>query len=460
MPFDTVIQAVTNWIYPAVLVVFFFALTIFIHELGHFLMAKRCNMVIERFFIGFGPRIFSWKHDGVEYGVAWLPFGGYVALPQMAPMEVIEGKTESKPEELPPASPASRIFVAFAGPIMNVVLAGALACIIWIAGRPSNPTIVGWVETGSPEEQAGIAPGDRIIEVNGEKVKTWGELLEAVAFSREPLVRLAIERNGARRDVVLETKMNEQFEVKTLDLYPRERPFARRVLAGSPAERAGIRAGDRFVSIGSLPIYSFDQLVDLIGKRADMPTTIKMLRDGKMIAFTVVPEFDKEFNAARIGVVRGEELEIVRPGPSPARQFAEVFGSMERMVKALFHHRETGISVRNVSGPVGIFAGWWYGIVSGGWREGLVIAVLLNLNLALLNLLPIPVLDGGHIVFAALEGVRRRPLNARLVQHVSVAFAILLISFMLYVTVFDVERYFGRPRMNSVPSTNEPAAKP
>ena len=117
MPFDTIIDEIISiCIYPALLVVFFFGLTIFIHELGHFLMAKRRGMKIERFSIGFGPQIGSWKRDGVEYRISWIPFGGYVALPQMAPMEVIEGKTESKPEELPPASPESKTLVAFLAP--------------------------------------------------------------------------------------------------------------------------------------------------------------------------------------------------------------------------------------------------------------------------------------------------------------------------------------------------------
>ena len=128
------------------------------------------------------------------------------------------------------------------------------------------------------------------------------------------------------------------------------------------------------------------------------------------------------------------------------------------MIKGLVHSKETGVTARSMSGPVGILAIWWYAIVSGGLRQGLHIAVLLNINLAVINLLPLPVLDGGHILFAALEAIRRKPLSARLVHATSMAFAFLLIGFMLYVTFFDIQRLtFGQARMSSKPGTEEPA---
>src|SRR5580704_9381468 len=125
--FETVLNFVMGIVYPALLVLFFFGLTIFIHELGHFLMAKRRGMKIERFSVGFGPKIWGYKKDGIDYRVSWFPFGGYVALPQMSPMETIEGETESKAEELPPVSPGSKFLVALSGPVMNILLAALLA---------------------------------------------------------------------------------------------------------------------------------------------------------------------------------------------------------------------------------------------------------------------------------------------------------------------------------------------
>ena len=464
MPFETVLNFVTVIIYPALLVLFFFGLTIFIHELGHFLVAKRRGMKIERFSVGFGPKIWGYKKGGIDYRVSWFPFGGYVALPQMSPMETIEGETESKADELPSVSPSSKFLVAISGPLMNILLAAILAAVLWAVGMPTNLAVVGWVDSGSPEELAGVRPGDRIVKVNDQNVKTWGQFMEVVAFSREPTVRVTVQRDGAEQEFLLETKVNEQFGVKMLEhLWPRGHPFAQRVVVGSPAERAGLLVGDQFVSIEGIPIYSSDQLRELISKRPDQPTEVQVLRGGVMQTLTVVPELNTDEKVGRMGVELGDHMEIAQPGPTPTEQFADILVSMGRMVTGLAHSKETGVSAKSMSGPVGILGIWWYAIASGGWRQGLHIAVLLNINLAIINLLPIPVLDGGHIVFAALEAIRRKPLSARLVHAASVTFAVLLITFMLYVTYFDIQRFtFGRLKTVPKPDSKEsvPATEP
>jgi len=456
VPFEPIITAIKDWVYPIFLVVFFFGLTIFIHELGHFLVAKKRGMKIERFSIGFGPAIWKWTRDGIDYRISWIPCGGYVMLPQMAPMEALEGKSETKPEEIPPASPTDKILVSLAGPLLNVALAWVLACALWAFGTPANPSVVGWVEQGSAEELAGIRPGDRIVQVNDQKVKMWGEMMEAVAFSRQPTVQLRVERGNQKLTFDVETHLNEKFKIKTLDLYPRVRPFAQMVMAGSPAERAGVRANDRFVSIENVPLYSREQMIELIKRRPDQPVQIKALRDGRMVTLAVVPGIDPKEKVARIGVSLSEDLEIMRPGATPLQQFEEVLGSMWRLAKALVHHKETGVGLNSVSGPVGISVFWWYAIVSGGVLMGVKIAVLLNLNLAILNLLPLPVLDGGHIVFSAIEAAIRRQLNPRFVQVSQTAFAALLIAFMLYITIFsDIRRF-----LPNKPATTETQSAP
>lgn len=458
MSFELIVSIVKDWVYPIVLVAFFFGLTIFAHELGHFLVARRRGMKVERFSIGFGPPIWKWTRGGVEYRVSWILCGGYVMLPQMAPMEALEGKAETKPEELPPASPADKMLVSVAGPLLNVALALVLACALWAFGTPANPSVVGWVEEGSPEELCGIRPGDRIVQVNDQPVKTWGELMEAVAFSRQPTVELHVERGTEKLTFNVETRVNEKFKIKTLNLYPRVRPFAQKVLSGSAAERAGVRAGDRFVSVDGVAVYSREQMIALIVQRADQPIEIKVLRNGQLLTLTAVPQLDPHDRVARIGVKLGEDLEIVRPGATPLQQFEEVLGSMGRLVKALLHHKETGVGLNSFSGPLGISVHWWYAIVSGGILWGLKIAVMLNINLAILNLLPLPVLDGGHIIFSVLEAALRRPLNPRFVQATQTAFAALLIGFMLYITVFSDLRRFLPDKPRTVES--QPAPSP
>lgn len=466
MSFEQLLKLITDWVYPVVLVLFFFGVTIFVHELGHFLMAKRRKMKIERFSIGFGPKILGWVgKDGVDYRVSWLPFGGYVSLPQMAPMEAIEGKTETKAEALPPASPSSKILVAFAGPVMNVVFAFGLACLVWGIGLPMpvNPSVVGWVEPGSLEEQMGISPRDRIVQVNDRPAKTWIDVNRAVAISRESAVRLVVERDGQRQEFLVESTFDKQVGIKTINLYPQGRPFARSVNPGSPAEKAGVQPGDKFLTVGAAPVSSAEELRKLTGKCAEQPTPFKVMRDGKMLVLTITPAVDPQEKVGRIGIHLGDELEyqVVRPGPTPWAQFSEIMQMMGDTVYALFHAKQTGIGARSLSGPVGIMGGWWMEISHGGVMRGVWFAVLLNLNLAIVNLLPLPVLDGGHIIFSLIEAAWRRPLPARLVNMLQTGFAAVLIGFMLYITFFDIQRMsFGRLRMGQSAATNAPAAQP
>ena len=467
MFFEPVLHFLTGYLYPAFLVLFFFGLAIFIHELGHFLVAKRRRMKVERFSIGMGPKMYGWKKDGIEYRVSWIPAGGYVMLPQMMPAEALEGKSEASAEVIPPAPPLSKILVSLAGPAMNFVLAFVFACLVWMVGlsQPVNPSIVGWIEPGSAEDQMGIRPGDRIVQINGQPVRTWEQVLLAVVVNLEPKVKVVIEHEGKPHEYLLETKVNEQMGVKTLNLYPEGRPYARAVLSDTPAEKAGLKPGDKFVSVEGVPTTRSQELIELIGKRADQPTELKVMRDGQMVTLTVIPKVFANEKNARIGVALGDDLdyEVVHPGPTPTEQFSEDLGMMGKVAYALFHHKETGVGPSSLSGPVGIAGGLWHEIVHGGWRRGLRFTVMVSINLAIINLLPLPVLDGGHILFALIEAIRRKPLNDKLVQNLTMTFVVLLISFILYVTFFDVQRLTGgRFRLGKKPPAQEttPTPKP
>jgi regulator of sigma E protease len=460
MSVDTVIKIVTEYIYPGLLVLFFFGVTILIHEYGHFLVAKKRGMKIERFSLGFGPAIWSWKKEGIEYRVSWFPFGGYVALPQMAPMEAIEGKSETPSEPLPPVSATAKIMVALAGPALNLMLAVVLATAVYYFGLPTpvNPNIIGIVEPGSREEQLGIREGDRVVQINGKPVKTWDEINFEVAVSPGPEVRAMIERAGKQHEYLLETEMVPAFGIKTINLLPEGHPYVGDVLPGTPAARVGLQKGDKFLSVEGVAVATQGQLRDLVGKRPDMPTKIKVLRDGKILALTVTPELDPQEKVGRMGVQLADQMEFqtIRPGPTPLVQFRDAFMQMGRTFNAILHFRETKVGIGSMSGPIGISVGWWSQIVYGGFLRGLWFAVIINIALAVFNLLPLPVLDGGHIMFALIEGAIRRPLNPVFMQRITMVFAALLISFMLYVTFHDIQRFIPLP--HKTPPQSVPAA--
>jgi regulator of sigma E protease len=227
-------------------------------------------------------------------------------------------------------------------------------------------------------------------------------------------------------------------------------------MRGSPAEQAGLMAGDRFLAVEGVPIMSADQLRGIIGGRADQLTEVRVLRHDQAVTVKVTPQIlEQKAKHAQMGVRLGDE--VVRPGPAPLDQIWEALQMMGYTAKALFHHKETGVGLNDLSGPVGIMGGLWAMIAFGGVRSGLWLAVVLNVNLAVLNLLPLPVLDGGHIVFAAIEQIMRKPLNARLINATQTAFAVLIITFMLYVTFYDFQRLFPtKPKMK----VSEPASAP
>src|SRR6185436_1313295 len=191
---------------------------VFVHEFGHYWVALKCGMRVDEFAIGFGPKIVSWTKNGIVYSWRWIPAGGFVKLPQMITSEALEGSNAE--EKIPPAPPWARILVAVAGPLMNVVFAFAIACLIYFVGLPMlvNPSYIGYVEPNSAEAKLGILPGDRIVEINGKKVTTWQQIQEFAALARTNVLPVTIERAGNRTVYNLEAKTSDVLGIKSLNL--------------------------------------------------------------------------------------------------------------------------------------------------------------------------------------------------------------------------------------------------
>jgi len=436
---------ILNGIYVVGAVLLLFGAAVFVHELGHYLVARWCGMKVEAFAIGFGPKIFGWTRDGIEYSWRWIPAGGYVKLPQMITSEALEGK-HAAAEPLPPASPWAKILVAAAGPFMNIVFAFVVATLIYFVGLPVavNPSIIGYVEPNSSEFNAGIREGDRIVMVNGKLVKSWQDVQMTTALARTNVLPVVTERDGVRATNLLTAKISEVVGLKMLNLDPKDHPVISQVDPGSPAEAAGLKENDRFVSFGGVPIVGQDQLVELIRKRGGQSTEVQVERGKERLALQVTPKIiDPERKTGRIGVIlTGSSTtvyHVMKPGPNPWAQVADVWDKTVSTFSALLHSKQTGVGAKDLAGPVGIFA-MLAVQVNTDYRLALTFLVLLNINLAILNLLPIPVLDGGHILLALIEKIRRRPISARFQEYATTGFAVLLISFMLYVTFFDIKR--------------------
>lgn len=433
-----------NILYVGSAVVLLFGAAIFVHEFGHYWVARRRGMKVEAFAIGFGPKILGWTRDGIEYSWRWIPAGGYVKLPQMVTSDALEGETSEPKEAIPPAPPLSKILVAFAGPFMNFLFAILIATLIYVVGLPVlvNPSIVGYVDQKSEEAKLGIRQGDLIVAVNGKRVTSWQDVMMATLLARTNVLPVAIERDGKKTTYQLATVVNPAFGWKMLNLEPRDHPEVLEAEAGGPGAEAGLKPKDVVVSFAGVPIVSREQLIELIQKRGGVVSEIRVKRGPEFLTLTITPKLNPATKSGRIGVWLGNSLAIYRvqqPGPAPWSLIGDVWDQMVTTFSALIHSRQTGVGAKDLSGPVGILA-MLATQVNTDYRLALRFLVLLNINLAILNLLPVPVLDGGHILMALLEKVRRRPLSVKFVEYTTTAFAVILISFMLYVTFFDLGR--------------------
>jgi regulator of sigma E protease len=440
-------------------VVLLFNLLIIVHEFGHFLAARWRGLKVERFGVWFGKPIWQRKINGVTYCLGSIPAGGYVALPQMAPMEAIEGKNEEQQESLPPVSPLDKIIVAFAGPLFSFGLALAFAFLVWGIGRPmseaDSTTVIGHVFQDSPAEKAGLKPGDKILEVDGEPVSKFTGIGDSVTWrvvrSEGETIPVRVERDGRiltveAKPVKEETDAWERSGLRQIKIAPKQTPIIAKIYTNSPAAEAGLKPNDVILEVDGQRLYSTITLGEYIGKKGEQQIDLTVRRGEKVFEVALTPERpinlpDDERPMIGIGWDFFGQAGLVHPGP--VEQIRSSVNAMASTIGALFSPK-SDIKPQHLAGPVGIMRIYYMLFESEqGWRHAIWFSVLLNVNLALLNLLPIPVLDGGHIVMALVEWVRRKPISILLLQRIQTACAVVLIGFMLYLTVFDSAELFN-----------------
>ena len=432
-------------------------LLIFVHELGHFFAARWRGMKVDRFAIWFGKPIWKKNINGVEYALGWIPAGGYVALPQMATMEMIEGKGENAGKPLPNVSALDKIIVAFAGPLFSFLLAIVFAFVVWQVGKPQqnakDSTTVGWVDPSGPAWKAGLRPGDRILAIDGQVVTQFAppsqdSVTWRVVTSEGTNIAIRYLRNG-KEDTAFAvpykapTKWYERKSLRKILVGPTQPTIVAGVVTNSPAALAGLQANDEVIAVNGEKIYSpvaimYAEETLTNGPVLPMRLTIRRGREEFERTITAEKPITPPKSTPSLGVVgwvvHSSET-LVHPGP--LEQIRESAGQIFATINTVFS-RKSDVGAQQLGGAIMIIRAYKSFFDSdNGWRRVLWFSVILNVNLAMLNMLPLPVLDGGHILLALIEVVRRRPVSARLLNYIQSGFAVLLIGFMLFIAFFD-----------------------
>ena len=450
-----------------------FSASIFVHELGHFLAARAFGMVADVFSIGLGPALWKRKVGDTTYKIGWILFGGYVALPQMDPNSFLEGAggggretgnerrglqsvdldPRPAPRALPRVSPWKKIVVSVAGAFGNVVFALVLATVVWIVGKPSSlqerNSIVGYVAANSPALALGIAVGDEIVAIDGHPVANWQQILEKTALvpGREVVLRVRAAGGTAEREIPIATEKAGLGVWMLPGIEGMDPCHVASVYPNSGAEAAGLLPGDQLLVFDGQKIYSRAHLSQMVEAAAGRAARLEFRRGDEIRAVSVESTYDGTLKRHLIGIQFNTigDLDFASLShPTPWTQVQGHAAAIFDFLRALATPSTSGAAAGAVGGPVLILLMLWLML-----KSSFILAVwftgFLNVNLAIINLLPLPVLDGGHVVMNLWEAVTRRPAPPRLVNALANAFAVLFIALFLTLTFRDSVRHIVPP---------------
>jgi regulator of sigma E protease len=420
---------------------------ILLHEFGHYAAAKYFGVRVEQFAIGFGKRLIGFRKGETDYRINILPLGGYVKMSGENPMDDRTGD----PGEFLSHPRWQRFIIAIAGPAMNILLAIAILTGVYMVhfSYPAfmdGPAIVGWVTPNTPAQQAGIQIGDKIARVEDTANPTWEQIQVKEALSPNMPLHFSIERDGKIFSQELTPKPVGSHEYGDIGWLPKEADAAvvTTVEPNMPAERAGMKVGDVIQSANGQPIPEIAALVELLSHTNDQPLQIVALRGGKPMTFELHPVLAPAGPSAepryRIGVASEPPMKIVKLNFPEAfvRSLEDNKKSSFLILELLRKMAQRKVSLRQVDGPIGIGSAVGAAAREKGWSPLLEITAAISLNLGIMNLLPIPILDGGVILLLIIESLMKKDISLAIKERIYQAAFVFLVLFAVMVIYNDI----------------------
>ena len=415
---------------------------VFVHEMGHFLVAKKCGMKVEQFSLGYPPKAFGVRYGETEYLVSWLPLGGYVKVAGMS--DFGKDNPEGQPWEFQSKPRWMQASVMAAGPAMNVILAFILILMIRVAyGEYAylNSTMLGGVTESSALYEAGIRSRDEVRQVNGQTVTNWAGVIEELAGSLGQRTDILVEREGGQivKSVMLDA------DITKLGVVPPLKPRVGQVVPGHPAENIGLQGGDLITAVNGQSVVTWWEMSQIIQTRPGEEVTITWVRegDGNGELSAVVTPRANEVNGETVGRIGISQLRARVPvefGSAVSRSGVELWNFTSSIFQFLQRLVSGQGSSNELAGPVAIaqMAGQ---SAKNGFESLFTFMALLSMNLAVLNLLPIPMLDGGHLFIMGIEAITRRNLSVKQKEVLQQIGFVFLLALMIYVTANDIGRW-------------------
>jgi len=419
-----------------------FGILVFVHEFGHFFMAKLVKIRVEVFSWGYGKRLFGIKRGDTDYRISILPLGGFV---KFTGEDAFEKKEELAPYDFMAKKRWERFLVLFMGSAMNILLAVVLVAFISMLGvivpeYSSQKPVIGWIELESPAGRADIRTGDEILKINKKKTKTWNDVELAIGTKPDMLITLEIKRG----DEILATQLMTESK-KTFDLDMGYAGFAPKIFTqavivepDSPADKAGMKAGDVILAINGETVL-FHKFVEIIEKNANNELEVLVQREGEQFTLDITPRL--EGDVGKVGIQPWMQYELRKYG-----FFSAIGRSVKENTKlafVLFNYIKDLMSgeasAKQVGGPI-MIAKWSYAFFRAGFISMLSFIAFISLQLGIINLFPIPVFDGGQILVLGMEGLFRRDFSPKVKQIVMMLGFAIFVFLLVFLILNDVAR--------------------